>query len=46
MVMFPDQNTGRSQTIKIESIPFEEVEHFKFLGTSLMHQNSIQEEIK
>jgi len=46
MVMSPDQNAGRSQNMKIDSTPFEVVEQFKYLGTSLTHQNYIQEEIK
>jgi len=46
MVMSPDQNAGRSQNMKIDSSSFEVVEQFKYLGTSLTHQNSIQEEIK
>jgi hypothetical protein len=31
---------------KIDNISFEGVEEFKCLGTTLTHQNSIQEEIK
>jgi len=44
MVISQDQNAGRSHNIKIDS--FERVEEFRYLGTTLTHQNSIQEEIK
>ena len=37
-----DQNAGGSHNIKIN----ERVEQFKYLGTTLANQNSIQEEIK
>ena len=46
MVMSPDQNAERSQNIKIDDSFFESVEDFKYLGKTLTHQNSIQEEIK
>ena len=46
MVMSRDQNTGRSGSMKIDNISFERVEQFKYLGTNLTYQNSIQEEIK
>jgi len=46
MVMSRDQNAGRSHSIKIDNISFERVEEFKYLGTILTDQNSIQEEIK
>ena len=45
MFMSPDQNAGRSHSIKIDNISFERVEEFKYLGTTLTNQNSIQEEI-
>jgi len=32
--------------MKIDNISFERVEQFKYLGTNLMNQNSVQEEIK
>jgi len=32
--------------IKIDNSPFERVEEFKYLGTTLRNKNSIQEEIK
>ena len=46
MVMSRDQNIGRSQSIKTDNSSFERVEEFKYLGTTLTNQNSIQEEIK
>jgi UDP-galactopyranose mutase len=46
MVMSPDQNSRRSQSIKIDNISFERAEEFKYFGANLQHQNSIQEEIK
>jgi len=46
MVMSQDQNAGRSHSIKIDNSSFERVEEFKYLGTTLTKQNSIQEKIK
>ena len=46
MIMSRDQNTGRSQSMKTDNSSFERVEEFKYLGTTLRNQNSIQEEIK
>jgi len=46
MVMSRDQNAGRSHSIKINNSSFERVGEFKYLGTTLTNQNSIQEEIK
>jgi len=46
MVMSRDQNAGRSQNMKIDNSFFEWMEEFKYLGTTLTNQNSIQEEIK
>ena len=46
MVKSWDQNAGRSHNIKIDHSSFERVERFKYLGTTLTNQNSIQEEIK
>jgi len=46
MVMFRDQNAGRSHNMEADSRSFERVEEFKYLGTALTNQNSIQEEIK
>ena len=42
MVMSRDQNTGRSYNIKIDNSSFERVKEFKYLGTTLTNQNSIQ----
>ena len=38
-----DQNTGRIHNIKIYNNSFESLEHFRYLRTSLTHQNYIQE---
>jgi hypothetical protein len=46
MVMSPYQNAGRSHNIKTDNSSFDRVKEFKYLGTTLTNQNSIQEEIK
>jgi hypothetical protein len=46
MVASRDQNAGRNHSIKIDNSSFKGVEEFKYLGTNLTNQNSIQEEIK
>ena len=46
MVMSQDQNAGQSHSMKTDNSSFERVEEFKYLGTTLTDQNSIQEEIK
>ena len=46
MAMSRDQNAGRSHSIKIDNSSFERVEVFKYLGTTLTNQNSIEEEIE
>jgi ABC-type phosphate transport system ATPase subunit len=46
MVNPGDQNAGRSHIIKTDNSFFERVEKFKYLGTILANQRSIQEEIK
>jgi len=46
MVMSRDQNAGRTHSMKIGNSSFERVDEFKYLGTTLTNQNSIQEEIK
>jgi len=46
MVLSRDQNAGRSNSVKTDNIFFENVEEFKYLGTTLTSQNSIQGEIK
>jgi len=43
MVMSQDQNAGRSHSMNIDNGSFERVEEFKYLGTILANQNSIQE---
>jgi hypothetical protein len=42
VVTFPDQHAGQNQQHKDKS--FERMEQFKYLGTTLTYQNSIQEE--
>ena len=46
MVMSLDQNEGRSENIKTDNSSFERVKEFRYLGTTLTNQNSIQEDIK
>ena len=46
MAMSRDQTAGRSHSIKTDNSSFESVEEFRYLGTTLINQNSIQEEIK
>ena len=46
MVICRDQSAGRSHSIKIDSSYFELVKQFRYLETTLMNQNYIQEEIK
>ena len=46
MVMSREQNAGRNHSVRINNSTFERVEEFKYLGTTLAHQNSIPEEIK
>ena len=46
MVMSRDRNAGRGHCVKIDNSSVERVEEFKYLGTTLTNQNSIQEEIK
>ena len=45
-VVSRDQNAGRSHSRKTDNSSFERVEEFRYLGTTLTNQNSIQEEIK
>jgi hypothetical protein len=42
--MLRDQNAGRSHNIKIGNSTFERAEEFKYLGTNLTNQYSIQED--
>jgi hypothetical protein len=46
MVMSRDRNAVRGDSVKINNSSIEWVEEFKYLGTMLTDQNSIQEEIK
>src|SRR5215469_14571651 len=46
MTVSRDQNAGRIDSMKIDNSSIERVEEFKYLGTNLTNQNSIQEEIK
>jgi hypothetical protein len=46
MVMSREQNAGRSQNVKTDNSSFERVEEYKYLGTTLAYENSVQEEIK
>ena len=46
MVMSLDRNAGQCHNMKTDSSSLEREEEFKYLGTTLTNQNSIQEEIK
>jgi hypothetical protein len=46
MIMSRDQNARRSRSVKIDNSSIGRVEEFRYLGTTLINQNSIQEEIK
>jgi len=46
MTISRDQNAGRIHSMKTGNSSTERVEEFKYLGTTLTNQNSIQEEIK
>jgi hypothetical protein len=41
-----EEDAGRSHSIKTENVSFQMVEEFKHLGTTLINQNSIQEEVR
>jgi len=45
MVMLRDENAGESHSMNIDNSSFARVEEFKYLGTTLTNQNSVQEEI-
>ena len=42
MIMSREQTAGLSHTMKIDNSSIEMVEEFKYLGTTLTNQNSIQ----
>ena len=42
MTVSRDQNAGRIHSMKMDNSPIESVEEFKYLGTNLTNQNSIQ----
>ena len=46
IVMSRDQNAGRIHSVRMDNSTFGRVEEFKYLGTTVMHQNSVPEEIK
>jgi hypothetical protein len=46
MVMSGDQNAGKNGSIHRSKKLFQTIEQFKYLGTDLMNQNSIHEEIE
>jgi hypothetical protein len=46
MLVSRDQNADRNHDIKIGNISFETVSQFKYLGTKVIDQNLIEEEIK
>jgi hypothetical protein len=46
VVMSRDLYAGRNHSVRMNNSAFERVEEFKYLGTILIHQNSISEEIK
>jgi hypothetical protein len=43
MVMSRERNAGRDDGVKIDNSSIERLEEFKYLGTMLTDQNSIQE---
>jgi hypothetical protein len=46
MVMSQDQNARQIQNIMIDNTAFEKVKEFKYLGTTLTNQNSIQKNLR
>ena len=46
MTVSRDQNAGRIHSMKVDNSSIARVEEFKYLGTTLTNQNSIQEDIK
>ena len=45
MIVSRDQKAGRIHIMKMDNSSIERVEEFKYLGTTLTNQNSIQEEM-
>jgi hypothetical protein len=45
MIMSPHPNSGQNQNIRTANESFENVERFKYLGTTLTNQNDIHDEI-
>jgi hypothetical protein len=43
VVMSRDQNAGQNQNINTDNNSFERLEEFKYLGSTLTNQNSIQD---
>ena len=46
MVMSWDRNAGRGHSVKNDNSSIERVEEFKYLGTTLTDQNSVEKEVK
>jgi hypothetical protein len=46
MVMSRNQNAGRNHSVRIDNRTFERVEEFKYLGTTLTHQNSFWKKLR
>ena len=46
MVMSGDQNAGQKYNKKTDHSSYEKVEGFKYVGTTILNQNFIHEEIK
>ena len=46
MVMSGDQNAGQRYNKKTDHSSYEKVEGFKYVGTTILNQNFIHEEIK
>jgi len=46
MTVSRDQNARQIHSMKIDNSSIERVEEFKYLGTTLINQNSVQKEIK